>query len=124
VVCDDTDDMINHVIYHYFLAADRGEDCVMPPELTEEEQFVVAVLISLEEERRAFQGSRMPWPSRWHRPHRLQSEEKGTALQSEVAVGRVCNSTLTYYITFFSIVAMATACLEHLASLGFYLQRS
>jgi hypothetical protein len=37
---------------------------------------------------------------------------------------RVCNSTLTYYITFFSIVAMATACLEHLASLGFYLQRS
>jgi hypothetical protein len=46
--------MINHVVYHYFQAADRGETYVMPPELPEEEQLAVAVLISQEEERRAF----------------------------------------------------------------------
>jgi hypothetical protein len=47
------DDMVNHVVYHYFQAADRGEACELPPELTEE-QLAVAVLISQEEERRAF----------------------------------------------------------------------
>jgi hypothetical protein len=52
VVRDDTDDMINHVVYHYFQAADRGEVYQMPPELTEEE-LAVAVLISKKEERRA-----------------------------------------------------------------------
>jgi hypothetical protein len=52
VVRDDTDDMINHVVYHYFQDADRGEVYQMPPELTEEEELVVAVLISKEEERR------------------------------------------------------------------------
>jgi hypothetical protein len=55
VVRDDTDDMINHVVYHYFQAA-GGETYVMPPELTEEEQLAVAALISQEEGRRAFPG--------------------------------------------------------------------
>jgi hypothetical protein len=36
--------------------ADRGDTYVMPPELTEEEQLAVAVLISQEEEMRAFPG--------------------------------------------------------------------
>jgi hypothetical protein len=53
VIRDDTDDMIHHVVYHYFQAADRDEAYQMPPELTEEEQLAVAVLISEEEERRA-----------------------------------------------------------------------
>jgi hypothetical protein len=53
VIRDDTDDMINHVVYHYFQAADRGKVYQMPPELTEEEELAVAVLISQEEERRA-----------------------------------------------------------------------
>jgi hypothetical protein len=53
VVRDDTDEMINHVVYHYFQAADRGEVYQMPPELTEEEKLAVAILISKEEERRA-----------------------------------------------------------------------
>jgi hypothetical protein len=53
VIRDDTDDMIHHVIYHYFQAADRGEAYQMHPELTEEEELVVAVLISEEKERRA-----------------------------------------------------------------------
>jgi hypothetical protein len=45
--------MINHVVYHYFQATDRGEVFQMPPELTEEEELTVVVLISKEEERRA-----------------------------------------------------------------------
>jgi hypothetical protein len=53
VVRDDVDDMVNHVVYHYFQAQDRGEVYQMPPELTEEEELVVAVLISKEKERRA-----------------------------------------------------------------------
>jgi hypothetical protein len=53
VVRDDVDDMINLVVYHYFQAQDRGEVYQMPPELTEEEELAVAVLISQEEERRA-----------------------------------------------------------------------
>jgi hypothetical protein len=56
VVRGDTNNMINHVVYHYFQAADRGDTYVMPPELTEEDQLVVAVLISQVEERRAFPG--------------------------------------------------------------------
>jgi hypothetical protein len=52
VIRDDTYDMIHHVVYHYFHAADRGEADQMPPELTEEEELAVAVLISEEEERR------------------------------------------------------------------------
>jgi hypothetical protein len=52
VIRDDTDDMIHHVVYHYFQAANRGEAYQMPPELTEEE-LAVTVLISEEEERRA-----------------------------------------------------------------------
>jgi hypothetical protein len=56
VIRDDTDDMVNHVIYHYFLVADRGEAYEIPLELTEDEQLAVAVLISQEEERRTFPG--------------------------------------------------------------------
>jgi hypothetical protein len=56
VIRDDTDNMINHVIYHYFQAADRGLPYDIPPELTEDEHLVVAILISQEEERRAFLG--------------------------------------------------------------------
>jgi hypothetical protein len=52
VVRDNVDDM-DHVVYHYFQAVDRGEVFQMPPELTEEEELAVAVLISQEEERRA-----------------------------------------------------------------------
>jgi hypothetical protein len=46
VICDDTDDMVNHVVYHYFQAANRGEAFEIPPELTKEEDLAVAVLIS------------------------------------------------------------------------------
>jgi hypothetical protein len=52
VVRDDVDDMVNHVVYHYFQAQDHGKVYQMPPELTEEKELVVAVLISKEEERR------------------------------------------------------------------------
>jgi hypothetical protein len=45
--------MVNHVVYH-FQAADLGLPFVMPPELIEEEELAVAVLISVEEEKRAF----------------------------------------------------------------------
>jgi hypothetical protein len=54
VIRDDTDDMVNHVVYHYFQAADRGEAFEIPPELTEKEELTAAVVISQEEERRAF----------------------------------------------------------------------
>jgi hypothetical protein len=47
------DDMI---VYHYFQAANLGQRLVMPPELTKEEELAVAVLISKEEEKRAFPG--------------------------------------------------------------------
>jgi hypothetical protein len=30
VIRDDTDDMVDHVVYHYFYAADRGEAYQMP----------------------------------------------------------------------------------------------
>jgi hypothetical protein len=56
VICDDTDNIINHVVYHYFQAADRGLPDDIPPEFTKEEQLMVAILISQEEERRAFPG--------------------------------------------------------------------
>jgi hypothetical protein len=52
VVRDEKDDMINHVVYHYFQVADLGQPFVMPPELTEEEELAATVLISQEEERR------------------------------------------------------------------------
>jgi hypothetical protein len=56
VIRDDTDDMVNHVVYHYFLATDRGKAYEIPPELTKEEQLTVVVLISQEEERRVLPG--------------------------------------------------------------------
>jgi hypothetical protein len=46
VIRDDTDNMVNHVVYHYFQAADRGEAFEIPPELTKEEELAVVVLIS------------------------------------------------------------------------------
>jgi hypothetical protein len=55
MVRDDTDDMINHVVYHYFEAAQLGQPVVIPPELAEEEDLAMAVLIS-KEEKRAFLG--------------------------------------------------------------------
>jgi hypothetical protein len=54
VIRDDTDNMVHHVVYQYFQAADHGEAFELSPELTEEEQLAIAVLISQEEERRAF----------------------------------------------------------------------
>jgi hypothetical protein len=48
--------MVNHVVYHYFQAADLGLPFVVPPELTEEEELWVAILISTEGERKAFLG--------------------------------------------------------------------
>jgi hypothetical protein len=53
VIHDDTEDMVHNVIYQYFQAADCGEAFELPPELIEE-QLTVAVLITLEEERRMF----------------------------------------------------------------------
>jgi hypothetical protein len=47
VICDDTDDTVNYVVNQYFQATDRGEAYRMPPELTEEEQLAVAVLIDV-----------------------------------------------------------------------------
>jgi hypothetical protein len=45
VVRDDTDDMIGHVAYHYLCAALLGHHFDVPPELTEEEQLAVAVIV-------------------------------------------------------------------------------
>jgi hypothetical protein len=56
VVRDDSDDMVNHVVYDYFEVADLGLPFVMLPELSEEEELQVAVLISAEEERWTFPG--------------------------------------------------------------------
>jgi hypothetical protein len=35
VVCDDTDDMVNNVVYYYFEATGRSEAYDISPELTE-----------------------------------------------------------------------------------------
>jgi hypothetical protein len=48
--------MVNHIVYHYFQAADLGLLFVMLPELTEEEELRVSILISTEGERKAFPG--------------------------------------------------------------------
>jgi hypothetical protein len=45
---------------------------MLPPELTEDEELQVAVLVSAEEEKRAFPASRTPSSSRWR--HRLLRE--------------------------------------------------
>jgi hypothetical protein len=45
VVRDNVDDMINHVVYHYFQAADHGETYVMPPELMEEEELATPPIL-------------------------------------------------------------------------------
>jgi hypothetical protein len=56
VVHDDTNDMVGHVAYHYLRAAQLGQPFVTPPELTEEEELVVGVLVSIEVEKRAVPG--------------------------------------------------------------------
>jgi hypothetical protein len=59
VVCDDTDDFIGNIVphaIHAILANERGEHYELPPELTEDEQLQVAVIVSAEEEKRAFSG--------------------------------------------------------------------
>jgi hypothetical protein len=54
VVCDNTEDFFGNVAYNVLLARDNGEHYVLPLELTEDEELQVAVLISAEEEKRAF----------------------------------------------------------------------
>jgi hypothetical protein len=54
VVHDDTEDFVGNVAYNVFLARDNGEHYVLPPELREDEELQVAVLVSAEEEERAF----------------------------------------------------------------------
>jgi hypothetical protein len=44
------------VAYHILLAPEWGEHYDMPPELTEEEQLQVDVIVSAEEEKRDFSG--------------------------------------------------------------------
>jgi hypothetical protein len=46
--------MVDHIVYHYLQATQLGQHFEIPPELTEEEQLVVAVLINAEKEKRAF----------------------------------------------------------------------
>jgi hypothetical protein len=54
VVRDDTDNFIGNVVYNVLLANERGEHYELPPELTEDEQLQVAILVSTEEEKCAF----------------------------------------------------------------------
>jgi hypothetical protein len=56
VVRDNTDDFVANVAYNVLLAKESGEHYVLPPELTEDEQLQVAVIISAEEEKRALPG--------------------------------------------------------------------
>jgi hypothetical protein len=74
--------MINHIVSHFFQAADLGQPFIMPPELTEEEELAVAILISQEEERRAFPGfedtlalSMVPPPTTWATTAAVHSPE-------------------------------------------------
>jgi hypothetical protein len=55
-VRDDTNDFVGNVVYNVLLANERGEHYELPPELTEDEQLQVAILVSAEEEKRAFLG--------------------------------------------------------------------
>jgi hypothetical protein len=56
VIRDDTEDFIGNVAYNVLLARGNGKHYVLPPELTEDEELQVAVLVSAEEEKRAFPG--------------------------------------------------------------------
>jgi hypothetical protein len=56
VVRNDTEDFIGNVAYNILLARENGEHYVLPPELTEDEELQVAVLVSAEEEKRVFPG--------------------------------------------------------------------
>jgi hypothetical protein len=49
VVRDDTEDFVGNVAYNDLLARDNGEHYVLPPELTEDEELQVAVLVSAKE---------------------------------------------------------------------------
>jgi hypothetical protein len=56
VIRDDTEDFVDNVAYNVLLARDNGEHYVLPPELTEDEELQVAVLVSEKEEKWAFPG--------------------------------------------------------------------
>jgi hypothetical protein len=56
MVRDDTDDFVGNIVYNVLLANERGEHYELPPKLTEDEQLQVAILVSAEEEKRAFPG--------------------------------------------------------------------
>jgi hypothetical protein len=56
VVRDDTEDFVGNIAYNVLLAKENGEHYVLPPELTEDEELQVAILVSEEEEKRAFPG--------------------------------------------------------------------
>jgi hypothetical protein len=55
-VCDDMEDFVGNVAYNILLAKYNGEHYVLPPELMEDKELQVAVLVSAEEEKRAFPG--------------------------------------------------------------------
>jgi hypothetical protein len=48
------EDFVANATYNVLLARENGEHYVMPPELTEDEELSMAVLVSTEEEKRAF----------------------------------------------------------------------
>jgi hypothetical protein len=54
VVRDDTKDFVGNVAYNVPLTRKNGEHYVLSPKLTEDEELQVAVLVSAEEEKRAF----------------------------------------------------------------------
>jgi hypothetical protein len=56
VVRDDTEDFVGNVAYNVLLARDNVEYYVLPPELAKDEELQVAVLVSADEEKRAFPG--------------------------------------------------------------------
>jgi hypothetical protein len=55
-VRDDTDDFIGNVVYNVVLANKRGEHDKLLPKLKKDENLQVAILMSAEEEKRAFLG--------------------------------------------------------------------
>jgi hypothetical protein len=56
VVRDDTEDFFGNVAYNVLRARDNSEHYLLPPELTEDQELQVAVLVSAQEEKRAFLG--------------------------------------------------------------------
>jgi hypothetical protein len=56
IVRDDMEDFIGNVAHNVLLARDNGEHYVLPPELKNDEELQVAVLVSTEEEKQVFPG--------------------------------------------------------------------